>query len=226
MNGKKKEVEGKLSATEIKRNLLNALTLCNELRRRCEEGMSSVSNESISSLIASCDSVKDQLDTSMEFINTPSKRTDVLNKLLRTERKRRWRLKRRRLGRVKRTFFRSMLVQRNQFDWSMGFIYRQLDMWRKEREQQMEEEQEEERKREAIFEKEIQIQHLLKQRTDLQKLLLSVDSLRRIRIQKLRNQGYLEESGTDPVEEGLLRTCKKEVEGYKEVTVSKKKSEW
>lgn len=38
MNGKKKEVEGKLSATEIKRNLLNALKLCNELRRRCEEG--------------------------------------------------------------------------------------------------------------------------------------------------------------------------------------------
>ena len=90
----------------------------------------------------------------------------------------------------------------------------------------MEEEQEEERKREAIFEKETRIQYLLKQRTELQKLLLSVDALRRIRIQKLKNQGYSEESGRDPIEEGLLETCRKEVEGYKEVIVSKKKSEW
>lgn len=99
-------------------------------------------------------------------------------------------------------------------------------MWRREMEQQMEEEVEEERKREAIFEKETRIQQLLKQRTELQKLLLSVDSLRRTRFRKLQNQGYSEELGKDPIEEGLLQTCQKEVEGYKEITVSKKKSEW
>lgn len=226
MNGKKKRVEKKLSTTEIKHNLLNALTLCQELRQRCEKGLSSTTEESLSSLLSSCESLKGQLDIAMEFINTPSKRTDVLNKLLRTERKRRWKLKRRRLERVKRTFFRGMLAQRNQFGLLMKFIFRQLDMWRREMEQQMEEEVEEERKREAIFEKETRIQQLLKQRTELQKLLLSVDSLRRTRFRKLQNQGYSEELGKDPIEEGLLRTCQKEVEGYKEVTVSKKKSEW
>lgn len=103
---------------------------------------------------------------------------------------------------------------------------RQLDQWRQKREEQIEREVEEENRRNAIFERQLRVQELLQQRNELQKLLLAVDSLRQIRVGKLRKQGYTDCDVKDPIEDGLLKRCKEDVADYKEVKVSKKKMEW
>ena len=85
---------------------------------------------------------------------------------------------------------------------------------------------EEENRRNAVFERQLHVQELLKQRNEIQKLLLAVDSLRQIRVSKLRKQGYTDYEAKDPIEDGLLERCKEDVGNYKEVKVSKKKMEW
>ena len=53
-----------------------------------------------------------------------------------------------------------------------------------------------------------------------------MDSLRQIRVGKLRKQGYTDCDVKDPIEDGLLKCCKEDVANYKEVKVSKKEMEW
>ena len=106
------------------------------------------------------------------------------------------------------------------------WMCRQLDQWRQKREEQIEREVEEENRRNAVFERQLHVQELLQQRNAIQKLLLAVDSLRQIRVSKLRKQGYRDCDVKDPIEEGLLKRCQEDVASYKEVKVSKKKLEW
>ena len=118
MNVPRNAVERKLSATEIKQQLQRALTLCRELVRQCGNSLNELDNlsdEVAAQKVALCEAIQKETEKAIVFVNTPSKRTDILNKLLRVERKKRWKLKKRRLERVKGSFFRSMLLQRNQY---------------------------------------------------------------------------------------------------------------
>lgn len=100
---------------------------------------------------------------------------------------------------------------------------RQLDQWRKDCQEQIEAEKKEERRKQELIEKKERVQTLLKQRYEIQQLLLSVHKLRSIRLEKLRRQGYTGEDVLDEVEQGLLRQCQADVDNYKEETISKKK---
>ena len=107
----------KLSATEIKRQIADSLQLCRDLKACCNQCLDALETTSEDCSVANfdkCEEVKRKLEQSLQFVTTPTYRTDVLNKLLRTERKKRWKLKKRRLERVKHIFYRNMLNQRNQ----------------------------------------------------------------------------------------------------------------
>ena len=122
MNVPRDAAERKLSATEIKQQLQQALTLCRELVQQCGDSLNELDNlsdEAAAQKVALCETIQKETEKAMVFLNTPSKRTDILNKLLRVERKKRWKLKKRRLERVKGSFFRSMLRQRNQYTLSL-----------------------------------------------------------------------------------------------------------
>ena len=118
MNVPRNAVERKLSATEIKQQLQRALTLCRELVQQCGDSLNELDNlsdEAAAQRVSLGEAIQKETEKAIVFLNTPSKRTDILNKLLRVERKKRWKLKKRRLERVKGSFFRSMLLQRNQY---------------------------------------------------------------------------------------------------------------
>ena len=122
MNVSREVAERKLSATEIKQPLQEALTLCRELMQQCGDSLNeldTLSEEAATQRVAHCERIQKETEKAMVFLNTPSKRTDILNKLLRVERKKRWKLKKRRLERVKGSFFRSMLLRRNQYRLSL-----------------------------------------------------------------------------------------------------------
>ena len=105
--------------------------------------------------------------------------------------------------------------------------YRQIDLWKKEREKQNEEEVEEERKQTMIYNKQLEIQRLKRERFALQKLFCSVHELCTERLLKLEKQGYRPESRVDPIEQGLLKAAQKDVDNYTETVVSRKKrKEW
>lgn len=100
-------------------------------------------------------------------------------------------------------------------------------MWKREREKQNEAEVEEEIKQTTIYEKQLEIQRLKRERYDLEKLFCSIHELCTQRVQKLEKQGYHPETIEDPIEKGLLKTAQNDVDSFKETTVSKRKrKEW
>ena len=74
-----------------------------------------MNNEEKAQLLKKCEELKRQIDSNTEFVNTPLKKIEIVNKLLKHERKKRWRIKRRRLQRVQNSFFRSMVAERNKY---------------------------------------------------------------------------------------------------------------
>ena len=103
----------------------------------------------------------------------------------------------------------------------------QIDVWKKEREKQNEAEVEEEMKQTTIYEKQLEIQRLKRERYELEKLFCSIHELCTRRVQKLEKQGYRPETVEDPIETGLLKTAQNDVDSYKETTVSRRKrKEW
>lgn len=110
-NGKKH------SATEIKKQISDSLQLCRDLKAYCNQCLNALDdtpNDYSAADFDKCQEIKRKLEQSLQFVNTPTNRTEILNKLLKTERKKRWKLKKRRLARVKHLFYRNMLNQRNQ----------------------------------------------------------------------------------------------------------------
>ena len=79
------------------------------------------------------------------------------------------------------------------------------------------------RKKELIIEKQGRVQELLRQRHFLEKLFLSVNELRSIRLQKLQRQGYKDEDNLTDVELQLLQKCRDDVSSYNEVQLTNKK---
>lgn len=103
----------------------------------------------------------------------------------------------------------------------------QIDVWKKEREKQNEAEVEEEMKQTTLYEKQLEIQRLKRERYELEKLFCSIHELCTRRVQKLEKQGYRPETVEDPIETGLLKTAQNDVDSYKETTVSRRKrKEW
>lgn len=74
-----------------------------------------------------------------------------------------------------------------------------------------------------ITEKQGKVQELLRQRHLLEKLFLSVNELRSIRIQKLQRQGYKDADSLTNAELQLLQKCRDDVSNYNEVQISNKR---
>ena len=64
---------------------------------------------------------------------------------------------------------------------------------------------------------------MLQQRHLLEKLFLSVNELRSIRLQKLQRQGYKDEDHLTDAELQLLQKCQDDVSNYNEDQISNKK---
>lgn len=101
------------SSTVIRKTLAKSIDTVRRLKEICESSLRNLESGEKSADIAQCDELKASIEKLTQFVNTPSKKTAVVNKLLQVERKRRWKLKRRRLYRVKSSFYRTMLNQRN-----------------------------------------------------------------------------------------------------------------
>lgn len=186
-----------------------------------------MTNEEAEEVLKKCDDLKKSIEETTKDFNTASKKIEIVNKMLKSERKKRWKIKRRRIQRVENSFYRSILAERNKLVIWLSLIYRQIDIWKREREKQMEDEADEEKKQNLIIEKELKIKELSKKKYDIQKLLCSIHTLYSKRLQKLADQGYKSNVHSSDIEEGILRTANREVEEYKEVVVSeRKKKEW
>lgn len=101
------------SSTVIRKTLAKSIDTVRRLKEICETSLRNLESGEKSADIAQCEELKASIEKLTQFVNTPSKKTAVVNKLLQVERKRRWKLKRRRLYRVKSAFYRTMLNQRN-----------------------------------------------------------------------------------------------------------------
>lgn len=101
------------SSTVIRKTLSQSIAAARRLKEICEASLKKLeSGEEIVDIVQ-CEELKSSIEQLTQFVNTPSKKTAIVNKLLQVERKRRWKLKRRRLFRVKGAFYRTMLNQRN-----------------------------------------------------------------------------------------------------------------
>lgn len=107
--------KGVPSSTVIRKTLAQSIDEVRRLKELCETSLQKLDSGERIADIAQCEKLKASIERLTEFINTPSKKTAIVNKLLQVERKRRWKLKRRRLYRVKGAFYRTMLSQRNKW---------------------------------------------------------------------------------------------------------------
>ncbi len=230
MEAKPSNREKLLSATEMKHRIASSLDSIKRLKELCQTHLSDpdgTHNESTEQVLSECSRLKTEIEKAVSFCDTASKKTDAVNKLLKVERKKRWKLKKRRLERVRSSFYRSMVAERNRYGNLYAMRCRQIDLWKKEREKQNEEEVEEERKQTLIYDKQLEIQRLKRERFALQKLFCSIHELCTERLLKLEKQGYRPESRVDPIEQGLLKAAQKDVDNYAETVVSRKKrKEW
>lgn len=102
-----------LSITEIKKALSDSLKLLREMKSLCNRSLQEGDHEKQMTCLKQCESLKSRIEEETQIVVNPSKKTAAVNKLLRMERKKRWKLKSRRLSRVKRSFYRTMIMQRN-----------------------------------------------------------------------------------------------------------------
>ena len=117
MEAQSKNQEKTPSVTEMKRKIAASLESIRRLKELCNSGLSdskTQSPEEMKKVLEECSRLKGDIEKSSEFCSTAAKKTAAVNKLLKIERKRRWRLKKRRLDRVRKTFYRSMVAERNQ----------------------------------------------------------------------------------------------------------------
>mgnify|MGYP006900211248 FL=1 len=117
MEAQSKNQEKTPSVTEMKRKIAASLESIRRLKELCNSGLSdskTQSPEEMKKVLEECSRLKGDIEKSSEFCSTAAKKTAAVNKLLEIERKRRWRLKKRRLDRVRNTFYRSMVAERNQ----------------------------------------------------------------------------------------------------------------
>ena len=118
MDGKSSIPSKSSSPTEIKRRIHSSLKDIDDLRNLCSDTLSrlsSMNHEEKSEVLRKCRELKKNVEEKTNEFNTPSKKIEIVNKLLKTERKRKWKLKKRRLQRVQYSFYRSMLAERNQY---------------------------------------------------------------------------------------------------------------
>lgn len=126
MDAKLKNQEKTPSVTEMKCRIASSLESIKRLKELCNSSLSDTktqSPEEMKKVIEECSRLKGEIEKSSDFCSTTSKKTAVVNKLLEIERKRRWRLKKRRLDRVRSSFYKSMLAERNRFE---SFSYRNI----------------------------------------------------------------------------------------------------
>ena len=118
MEGKSRVLSKSSSPTEIKKQIQASLRDIAELRNLSSSSLSrlsSMKNEEKLDVLRKCRELKSKLEERTKEFNTPSKKIEIVNKLLKSERKKKWKLKRRRLQRVQYSFYRSMLAERNRY---------------------------------------------------------------------------------------------------------------
>ena len=118
-----------------------------------------------------------------------------------------------------------MVAERNKYLYFflLWITYRQIDLWKQQREKEFGSEIEEERIQNEITKKEMKVKELSKKKYAIQKLLCSIDLLYSKRLANLEKQGYRSSHPTSAIEKGLLQTAAKEIAEYKEVIISEKK---
>lgn len=106
------------SPTEIKKNIYHSLQLVSELRNLCQSALakySSLSSEEKDEIQKKCMELQKQVDENVKSFNTPSKKIEIVHKLLKADRKKKWKIRRRRLQRVRNSFYRSIVQERNKY---------------------------------------------------------------------------------------------------------------
>lgn len=116
MNGNSSVPQRVPSPTEVKKSIYSSLQRIKELRDLSQSSLSSLStmtNEEAEEVLKKCDDLKKSIEETTKDFNTASKKIEIVNKMLKSERKKRWKIKRRRIQRVENSFYRSILAERN-----------------------------------------------------------------------------------------------------------------
>lgn len=116
MEGKSVLLKSSLSPTEIKTNIYSSLNDIAKLRELCSSSLtqlSSMTKEQKLEVLQKSNDLKMKIEENTKEFNSPSKKIEIVNKLLKSERKKKWKLKRRRILRVQTSFYRSILAERN-----------------------------------------------------------------------------------------------------------------